>query len=566
MPNNRRVIMSIIDVKQSIEEFISNNENNLMIIKGDWGVGKTFYWQNIIKEASKKKTIGKKNYAYVSLFGIDNLDSLKEKILISTDDSEQENKSGKLKEIKNNFGNILPELFKTDVVKKYTGNILNAIAFSTLTEGLICFDDIERRGKSLTINHIFGLSALLKEQHNCKIVFILNDSKIEGDQNEYNIQREKLADHELEFSPLPEEVFEYVFDGSNHHYGFIKKCCLSLGIRNIRTLQKIKSFIKKISQHLKGKEKNAIEVVIRSLILFVWAYYDKEDETISLEVLRNHKSVSIYARERNKQDITPEEKKVDEILNKYGHWFIKEIDISLISFVENGFLNLESFLKEFKEINEREIARKGNDDYSKAWDLYNHSFENNDEKFVEDLVSGFNKNVKYIELHSLESSVSVLRYLGEDNKANSLIDKYIECHRSRFIPEYEQTVFYRSIKDNYLVQEIKKVIDSYEYNFEFNKTIEKIAFEEHPSYQEIKFLASHDTAAYLEYFKSVKSDKLYYYVKGCLQLGELTDTEGYRQKIFCSAKEALRTIASESKLNKIKISEWFHDYDLELSK
>lgn len=434
-----------------------------------------------------------------------------------------------------------------------------------MKDTLICFDDIERRGKSLTINHIFGLTSLLKEQHNCKIVFILNDSKLEDSQAEFNTQREKLPDYELEFAPLPEEVFDKVFDSSATHYEFIKKCCLSLEIKNIRTLQKIKSFIKRISRYFTGKEKVAIEVVLRSLILFVWAFYDKEDVNLSLEVIKNHKLASVYVKERNKQEIKPEERKIDDLLNNYGRWFITEIDMPLISFVENGFLNTESFLKEFEDINKREIARKGNDDYRKAWDLYNQSFENNEEKFVEELVSGFNKNVEYIELHSVESSVSVLRDLGEDSKADSLVDKYVETHRSKFVPEYEQTIFYRGIKDTYLLQEINKVIDSYEYNFEFNKTIEKMAFEKYPSYQEIKFLASHNTGDFIKYFKSVKSDFLYHYIKGCLQLGELTDSEGYRQKIFSMTKKALETIAAESEFNKVKISNWFEDYELDLT-
>lgn len=388
--------MSFKDVKKTIDEFILNDENNLLIVKGNWGVGKTYYWQNIIKEASEKKTIGKKKYAYVSLFGVDSLELLKETTLFSIVDSNNAHKTGTLSKIDKGLEKILSEVAKTDFFKKYTGNVLNTIAFSALKDTLICFDDIERRGKSLTINHIFGLASLLKEQHNCKVVFILNDSKLNESETEFNTQREKLADNELEFAPLPEEVFDYVFDSSNPNYDFIKKCCLALEIKNIRTLQKIKSFINGISRHFRGKEKGAVEIVIRSLILFVWASYDKEDEGISLELIKNHKLSSIYAKERNKQEVKPEEKKIDELLNKYGRWFINEIDIPLISLVENGFLNTESFLKEFEKINKREIARKGNDDYRKAWKLFNESFKNDEQKFVKELVSGFNKNVEYI--------------------------------------------------------------------------------------------------------------------------------------------------------------------------
>jgi tRNA A37 threonylcarbamoyladenosine biosynthesis protein TsaE len=60
--------MSIFQVKKVIEEFIQNDKNDLLVIKGDWGVGKTYFWQETIAEVSKRGGILHKNYSYVSLF------------------------------------------------------------------------------------------------------------------------------------------------------------------------------------------------------------------------------------------------------------------------------------------------------------------------------------------------------------------------------------------------------------------------------------------------------------------------------------------------------------------
>lgn len=109
--------MSFKEVTETIDEFILNGDNNLLIIKGNWGVGKTYYWQNIIKEASERKRIGKKKYAYVPLFGVDNLELLKETTLFSIVDSNNAHKSGTLSKIDKGLDKILSEVAKTDFLK-----------------------------------------------------------------------------------------------------------------------------------------------------------------------------------------------------------------------------------------------------------------------------------------------------------------------------------------------------------------------------------------------------------------------------------------------------------------
>ena len=88
--------------EQRLEEIFRKNENKgiAIAITGCWGVGKTFFWNTFlekqtIQEYDKKKNFyyyasklehidvfEKKKYAYVSLFGIESLDALKNEIAI----------------------------------------------------------------------------------------------------------------------------------------------------------------------------------------------------------------------------------------------------------------------------------------------------------------------------------------------------------------------------------------------------------------------------------------------------------------------------------------------------
>ena len=80
--------MSLFKVETKISDFLSTNTPEVMAIKGAWGVGKTFTWNKLSKYAKDNKQIALKKYSYVSLFGINSLETFKSAIfenLINTD-------------------------------------------------------------------------------------------------------------------------------------------------------------------------------------------------------------------------------------------------------------------------------------------------------------------------------------------------------------------------------------------------------------------------------------------------------------------------------------------------
>jgi hypothetical protein len=553
--------MSLLQVETAVEKFIKNERNDFLLIKGDWGVGKTHFWKKTIAGISKAGTVGHQHYAYISLFGIDSLESLKNAIVAAKIDSNTiwKNSDTSFSNLASDIKKDLSGLEKIPFLRNYTGGLVGDFAFKTVKNSIICFDDFERKSKSLEINEVLGLASLLKEQRNCKIVFISNNEKILGNEkDEFKQHSEKLIDIEVKFAPLAEEAFNYIFPKSYSYYDLLKRYCLTLDIRNLRTLQRIKRFIEDLQTYLDKAEKSVKEDIIQSLTLFVWCYYDKSENVPSMESVKNFSSATLYIKkEYKKEEITKEEERLANLLYRYGYTSITEFDEPLISLVEKGYLDTAAFLREFDKKNEQAIARKGNDTFYTAWELYNNSFSDNEDEFVKELILQFEKNIDFIELSGVDSSISTLRDLGKDVEADTMADKYVNKHSERFIPIFEETIFYRQIKDNYLREKIDNVIRNFHYEFDFAELIKKIAFKEHPEYEELKFLASQDEDDYYKFFKSVNSKDLYWYVKGCLRLEELNDQKGYRKAVATKAKEALKKISSENNLNRIKISRWF---------
>ena len=69
--------MSVEIIKAQIFKFLSSEQPEVMAIKGEWGVGKTFSWKKFLIEACMDKKVKLERYSYVSLFGISSLDSFK---------------------------------------------------------------------------------------------------------------------------------------------------------------------------------------------------------------------------------------------------------------------------------------------------------------------------------------------------------------------------------------------------------------------------------------------------------------------------------------------------------
>lgn len=62
-------------LEQKLKDLITKDSNFAVALTGDWGIGKTEFWKDFLNKNSE--VFNGNKYAYVSLFGIDSLESLK---------------------------------------------------------------------------------------------------------------------------------------------------------------------------------------------------------------------------------------------------------------------------------------------------------------------------------------------------------------------------------------------------------------------------------------------------------------------------------------------------------
>jgi|SRR5829696_3374677 len=218
--------MSLENVQTVLENFVSDTHNDLLILKGRWGIGKTFFWRRLIKESRLKKNVGRQWYAYESLFGVNSLDDLKNAIIASRVEANVSIIKSRIQMRTESLKQLLKGLEKTKL-GSYTGGLAGEYLYLLLDNALICFDDLERKGAALSFKDVFGLAAVLKEERDCKVLIIMNDESLsDTDIKEFKIHGEKLVDREVSFTIDEEQAFRNIFEASFPHYEIIKKTLL----------------------------------------------------------------------------------------------------------------------------------------------------------------------------------------------------------------------------------------------------------------------------------------------------------------------------------------------------
>lgn len=553
--------MSIQKVQMAINKFLSDESPEVLAIKGKWGTGKTYCWNNWLKAANKKELIKLQKYAYISLFGIRSLDELKIMIFEQTVDKELIDDGASLKTLQTNTDKVIKSLGRktfrflqgTPWLENF-GTAIQSATFLTLNKTIICFDDLERKGDTLSFKDFLGLVSLLKEQRQCKIVLILNDNSFDDKSlDELNKFKEKVVGIELKFDPSSEECANIVFEEADIFKEELSKFIQVLNIKNMRTIQRIRKVTKEvISLLLDDLEKEVLVTACQSLTLLIWCYYGKDDGAPDYEYLKKFK----YSFFRSDEELSDQERIWHQILGKYNYWATDEFDLTLANIIETGYIDKEKLLDEAAKFNKRIIAEKSGKSFTEAWKLYHETFEDNEDELVSTLYERFKIHAKYISLENLYSTVKLLRQLDKSNLAKELIDFYFEIN-SASLKKYDfRTDISIEIDDPDIIDKIDKIVVEGKRKVAIEEVLSNIIEKNGWNASDEKALSEATPDDYYSLFKKIKGEHLKYYVTRCLEFGQYPNSSDQKKQIANNATQALQKIAQESKLNQLRVKKF----------
>ncbi len=222
------------DLVESILDYVRADYTDYAImINGEWGSGKTYFWNNKIRNKIESMQLNGKRYTtiYMSLYGISNLEEISKKIFIETTQLMDKN----LKKYMNSHGQTtIPEYAKTglDMANFFgvtqNGDKIDYANFFSTDDKVLCFDDLERA--NVDVIDILGYINNFVEHDHIKTIIICNEKELSTKLKNSNLEMKTfiatyLLDKEGDLKaktdkPMVERIqdtIEYVFDKANDY-------------------------------------------------------------------------------------------------------------------------------------------------------------------------------------------------------------------------------------------------------------------------------------------------------------------------------------------------------------
>ena len=560
--------MSVQQVKSALEMFISEPNSRAVVLKGEWGTGKTYLWNMLLKQ--KKESISRNKYAYVSLFGLSNLVDLKRAIFENIVSSENADTNGDFKSLIGNLAGVGQALERavrkgvkvtTDAASipfvKGLGGVVDAISFASVSDTLICIDDYERRNSGLSGKEILGLISYLVENKNCSIILVLNHSQLNVDLDEYFQFNEKVFDYEIEFAPTPDEAANLVFNVDDKYEHRLLANSVALNISNIRILKKILYFSKSLDSVIRNYPEPIVTQVLHTLTLAVWSIYSSDPQRVMIGAIKELGGSGFEAYFSNKDD-SPDaaiKNKVSIFLKEYGFSNCDELDIAIISLVEKGYLDGVEIRKLAEELVAKVEHNKDIQMLRAAWSVYRCSF-NDDE---DELIASFERALKVcldkMSFMDLDSVCEAYRGLERNERATQIVDEYM-LGLTRQGTVIDKRSLYRWPKDKYLSDALNAYIEESKAEKGFADYILPYVGTNGLNSEDYLKLSKASVDSFYDFFSNAKDEALHSWVLYCLEFGSIRASEDESQvafrNIFLKSYEAILKIRGESLLNKMR--------------
>ena len=369
------------NIEQRLTEILQRDNAVCVVLDGEWGVGKTTFWKNFSNEKFKENSV------YVSLFGKESIQEIKQEIGIQI-----YKRNEYISEFSEKAKNLGLDKVIDEVTPKLGSALIGCISFfkkENFKDVIICFDDFERISDKINLKDVLGLISEYKEQQNCHIVMILNrskmtdsakeiqkedeenlkdkelknDSQIKEDKTEpekiLSEYKDKIMDYEFYYNPTPQESFNIISGDLEEVY---RDAALRYfekhAINNIRVMKRAINALNDYKQHLEDKlqkhqpiKDNAITYILG--ISIINAMNSSADIERFFGKLDHHSNLAdVYDLFKNRKNISDSE----YVLVFSDDTDYYQLGINILSYTKKSIIGAE----EFNEIARNLITREYN--------------------------------------------------------------------------------------------------------------------------------------------------------------------------------------------------------------
>lgn len=419
--------MSVQNVRDAIQRFLHNEDPQVLCIRGAWGTGKTYTWDDVLAKLAQdpKKALTFKTYAKVSLFGLNSIQEIKREIFQASKPVSKIGKEFDPRDIKDIYstGKSSNLLFKA--LSVLSDNAMDAAieAASLLARNqLICIDDLERKGKDLRSVDVLGYISHLRDVRRCGVVLLLNEEELE-DKDEFESYLEKVADFYVRFEPTCQEIADIAVPEEDRDVvgDLVRSNAVNLGITNVRVIRKILRLVRDITPLLSEYSFQVTKSATATITLMGWAYLQPEQAPSIAYLAKMH--IIPFSDDEE----TDDEKRWSTQLETYGYLHTDDFDLLLLQGVKNGFFVKSEIDNHAPELHRADVREQIRKEMLSLWKLFRESFISTETELRDKFFETAMRNIESLELSEM---LAVQGFLSDfdDARAEKLLDHYVEVH------------------------------------------------------------------------------------------------------------------------------------------
>lgn len=449
------------------------NPKYAVLVKGEWGVGKTHLINSLLKDNEK---------FYISLFGLTSVQEVHSAVFVKMYPTRSF-----FRKALNWLGNS--SMKANDVtltLGPLVGNIANAIIKEKVDNSKpIVFDDLERC--SIDLEDLFGVFNKYVEHHECKVIVIAHDEKFKKDLTD---KKEKIFGQIIKVSPDIDGAFKRFIEKSKTPYAFesikttVYKSFLASECKSLRVLDYIINDCSRMLSCIPDNLRNNKTLLSELFTLFTALDIYYRLGKITEKEIDARNSVFYYVNKNNNgtkdifDEIKENYKKHETPLNMDSDLLSNDI---LVETIVNGLYNKNSIVESIN--NSRHFMKA--DSKGPWYTIMNFdSFETAEiNKSLSDLYSKF-ESLEIVERGEILHSINLLFMLSEvkhiDKSFDEVFSFFLEyvkkLQESNKFPQadpFTDHSFYRDsaygygfwIKDSYKhhSKKLNKIINDQEY-------------------------------------------------------------------------------------------------------
>lgn len=528
--------------EENVVSFLKHDEKKVLVIKGKWGVGKTFKWNKIVENHSNSLDFS--SYSYISLFGLDGLKELQSGVFYNARPMKSDTKSSTIKSNLKKIGNIAKNIPQ---VSKYA-NAMSAIENSLVNDYLICIDDLERKSQKLSMSTLLGYVSNLSESSKCKIVLIFNDDTLnDEDKTEIDRYREKVIDLELEYSPKSVNNIDIEF---NDHpcRDLICNTFKSEDLNNIRIIKHIKWNLNGLMKFIKDSEDAVKFDLLSTIAILTYVHHEPSINIRASEIER------VFSYLSDKED---SDKNLQKRISSLGYIYYVDHEAEIINYIEDGWMDEGLFKTNVLALNQRQLENNISSKLTAVWGFYNNNFLSTSDDVIRGLEGFLEEHLVSVSLRELHPMLDTLNELKDNFKKSEWMDKYVVLKIDSDDPALIKQL--KHITNNQdLIQKIEDKEKNFNQHHSIYAVLSKIVKNRGWNPEDEEYLANHSVDEIFEFLVSDDNSDLLGVVRESMGIFNSTEGDKPRDVFGRNLHEALRRVSKRSKLDHYRITHFFN--------